>query len=255
MGSRVLAAMLVAVVFLSLACRGGRFIRQYEYEEDVYLDLDGTATVVVNASLPALVALHGLDLPLDADSRFDRDRVRAAYESAVADVQRVSRSWRRAGRRFVQIRIDVPDIRKLPSAKPFDWSEYSLTEASGMHVFKQVVRGEVRAAPPGVAWDGRELVAFRLHLPSRIHYHNVRDVETNETGDVERGNILTWEQRLSDRLAGRPLEMEARMDRQSILGRTLRLFAGAFGAALLVLGAIIWWTARRGRQPTARSSA
>jgi hypothetical protein len=121
-----------------------------------------------------------------------------------------------------------------------------LTENAGMHVFKQVVRGETRAAPSGVGWTGSEFVAFRLHLPSRIHSHNVRDVETNETGDVERGNILIWEQRLSDRLAARPLEMEARMDRQSILGRTLRLFAGAFGAAVLLLGAIIWWTARRG---------
>jgi hypothetical protein len=247
MGSRVLAAVLVAVVFLSLACRGGRFIRQYEYEEDVYLDLNGSATVVVNASLPALVALRGLDLPTDPGARLDRDRVRDAYESEAADVQRVSRPWRREGRRFIQIRMEVPDIRKLGSTRPFGWSEYSLIQNADLHVFKQVVRGEPRAAPSGVGWNGRELVAFRLHLPSRIHYHNVRDAETNETGDVERGNILTWEQRLTDRLAGRPLEIEARMDRQSILGRTLQLFAGAFGAAVLLLGAIIWWTARRGR--------
>jgi hypothetical protein len=254
MGSRVLAAVLVAVVFLSLACRGGRFIRHYEYEEDVYLGLDGSATVVVNASLPALVALRGLDLPLDAGARLDRERVRAAYESEGVGVTRVSRPWRRDGRRFVQIRLDVRNIRTLASAKAFAWSEYSLTESSDRNIFRQVVRGEPRAAPSGVNWSGDELVGFRLHLPSRIHYHNVRDVETNETGEVERGNILTWEQRLSDRLAGRPLEMEARMDRQSILGRTLRLFAGAFGAAVLVLGAIIWWTARRGRKSAATGS-
>jgi hypothetical protein len=247
MGSRVLAAVLVAVVFLSLACRGGRFIRQYEYEEDVYLDLNGSATVVVNASLPALVALRGLDLPIDPGARLDRDRVRDAYQSEAVDVRRVSRPWRRDGRRFIQIRMEVSDIGKLAATKPFDWSEYSLIQNAETHVFKQVVRGQPRTAPSGVGWNGSELVAFRLHLPSRIHYHNVRDLETNETGDVERGNILTWEQRLSDRLAARPLEMEARMDRQSILGRTLRLFAGAFGAAVLLLGAIIWWTARRGR--------
>jgi hypothetical protein len=45
------------------------------------------------------------------------------------------------------------------------------------------------------------------------------------------------------------------MDRQSILGRTLRLFAGAFGAALAVLGALIWWTARRGRAAKESPSA
>jgi len=41
--------------------------------------------------------------------------------------------------------------------------------------------------------------------------------------------------------------MEARMDRQSILYRTLWLFAIAFGAAIVVLAALIWWTVRRGR--------
>ncbi len=249
------ALLLAVIICLSVACRGGGLIRQYEYEEDVYLDLDGSATVVVNASVPALIALAGLDLPPDAGARLDRDRVRAAYESEATDVRRVSRPWRRAGRRFVQIRIAVRDIRKLPSAKPFAWSEYSLIETPDMHVFKQVVRGDARQAPAGAGWDGRERVAFRLHLPSRIHYHNVRDVETNETLDVERGNILTWEQRLTDRLAGKALEMEVRMDRQSILYRTLWLFAAAFGAAVLVLGAIIWWTARRGKAAKGSPSA
>ena len=36
------------------------FGREYEYEEQLYLDVDGSATVIVNASMPALVALRGL---------------------------------------------------------------------------------------------------------------------------------------------------------------------------------------------------
>ena len=36
------------------------------------------------------------------------------------------------------------------------------------------------------------------------------------------------------------------MDRQSILYRTLWLFAGAFTAAVALIGALIWWTMRRG---------
>jgi hypothetical protein len=91
------------------------------------------------------------------------------------------------------------------------------------------------------------MVAFKLHLPSRIFYHNVRDIETNQTGEVERGNIVRWEQRLSDRLAGVPVAMEVRMDSESILNRTLWLFAGAFGAAMLMLAMAIWWVVRRGR--------
>jgi thiosulfate dehydrogenase [quinone] large subunit len=77
-------------------------------------------------------------------------------------------------------------------------------------------------------WDGSELVAFRLHLPSHIRYHNARDVSTDQPRSVERGNIVTWEQQLADRLDGQPLTIEVRMDSQSILYRTLWLFAGAF---------------------------
>lgn len=244
------AAVLIALASSVVACRGGRFIRQYEYEEDLYLDLDGSATVVVNASVPALVALRGLDLPIDPRARLDRRRVREQYESPVAEVTRVSRPWRRSGRRFVQVRVDVKDIRRLSAVRPFSWSEYTLQRQDGVDVFRQVVRG-TPARPPAVGWSGRELVAFRLHLPSRIRYHNVRDLDTGETSDIERGNILTWEQRLGDRLAGRPLEMEVRMDSRSILYRTLWLFAGAFAAAVALLGAIIWWTARRGAKAPA----
>jgi hypothetical protein len=38
------------------------------------------------------------------------------------------------------------------------------------------------------------------------------------------------------------------MDSQSILYRTLFLFAGAFSAAVLTLVLLIWWTMRRGRE-------
>ena len=43
----------------SAACGTGLFGREYEYEEEVYLKVDGSATIVVNASLAALSALRG----------------------------------------------------------------------------------------------------------------------------------------------------------------------------------------------------
>lgn len=248
MRTRSVLVLLVAVASaVAGACggAGGLFGRQYEYEEDVYLDLDGSATVMVNASLAALDALHGLDLPLEESSRIDRDAVRAAFDSPVAHVTRVSRPWHRRGRRFIQVRLDVPDIRLLSKATTFSWAEYQLARDATRTTFREVVRGDKRQVPSNAGWTGAELVAFKLHLPSRIFFHNVRDLGTGQTGDVERGNILRWEQRLSDRLAGVPLEMEVRMDSQSILYRTLGLFAGAFVAAMLVMAGIIWWTIRR----------
>jgi hypothetical protein len=249
-GWRARAAVL-GVVLLSAsmaACSGRVFGRVYEYEEAVYLSLDGTADVIVNASIPALIALRGLDLDPDPASRFDRDRVRAAYTSAVSEVTRVSRPWRRQGRRFVQVRIRVSDIRKLSQAPPFAWSTYELTEKDGQIVYRQKVGPS--ALKPGtlknMGWSGGELVAFRIHLPSRIQWHNARELDTNETSEIARGNILSWEQLLTDRLDGQPVAIEVRMDRQSILYRTLWLFAGAFVAAVLVIAGLILWTMRKG---------
>jgi hypothetical protein len=241
-----LATLLVAVA-VATACGGNLFGKRYEYEEDVTLDLDGSATLIVNASIPALVALRGLELD-PASNRVDRDKLRSIYTSSVSDVIRVSRPWRRNGRRFVQIRVETLDIRTLSEAAPFGWSKYELAAAGGEHSFRQTVGPS--ALKPGtltnVGWDGSELVAFRLHLPSRIIEHNSRDIDTDETNSVQRGNIVAWEQHLADRLDGKPLTIAVRMSSQSILYRTLWLFAGAFAAAILVLGGLIWWTMRVG---------
>ncbi len=100
----------------------------------------------------------------------------------------------------------------------------------------------------GVNWTGKEIVGFKLHLPSKIVSHNVRDLETQKPLAPERGNILTWEQWLKDRRLGTPLVMEMTMERDSILYRTLWLFGGALVAALAVMGGLIAWTVGRGRR-------
>ena len=87
--------------------------------------------------------------------------------------------------------------------------------------------------------NGSEIVAFRLHLPSKIRYHNTRR-------DVGRGNILVWEQPLAERLRGVPIELDARMDRQSILYTTLWLFGVTFVTVAIVFSGVIWWIIRRG---------
>ena len=238
------------------ACTGGLLGKQYEYEEDLYLALDGSATLVVNASVPALVALRGIDLDLDPRPGPDLNRIRAAYESPVTEVTRVSPPWRRAGRRFVQIRLTVKDIRKLSGARPFAWSRYELSARNGRHVFEQKVGAS--ALRPGtlqnVGWNGSEIVAFRLHLPSRIIWHNSRDIDTNQPTSTRRGNILAWEQHLTDRLEGVLLDIKVEMDSQSILHRTLWLFAGAFAAAIAVLALLIWLTMRKGGGEAAPST-
>jgi hypothetical protein len=258
---RTRAALLAIVVAAAAAgCSGGGqlgfFGRQYEYEEDLTLALDGSATLVVNASLPALAALRGL--PIDTDPRVrDTSKIRSLYSTPYSEVVRVS-TWTRRGRRFVGIRLNVPDIRALPKAAPFSWAHYDLDQHEGQTTFRETIGPP--AFKPGtlknVGWRGDELVAFRLHLPARIREHNSRDVYSNETRGVQRGNILTWEQLLTDRLDGKPIAwdngapgvMAVRMDSQSILYRTLWLFGLAFAAAVGVLALLIWITMRRGKK-------
>jgi len=136
----------------------------------------------------------------------------------------------------------VDDITKLGSAPPFSWATYQIERRDLLVVYRQVL-GASEGKPVGdVGWKGTELVAVRVHLPSRIRYHNAG------AGNLKRGNILVWEQLLADRQAGKPLEIEAHIEQASILYTTLLLFAISGALALLVLTLIIWWVVRTGKR-------
>jgi hypothetical protein len=234
---RIALALVLLSVLLSLAC-ANVIARKYEYEEEVFLALDGSATVYVNASVPALVALRGVTLPLDPNARLDRIAVRDLYSSPAATVESVTTS-RREGRRYVHLRLEVPDIRRLGEAAPFAWSTYRFLEGQDAFEFAQQIDGAAGAAVGDVGWQGDELMAVRVHLPSVITYHN------SPSRKVERGNIVVWEQPLAERINSVPLSIEARMEKESILFRTLALFAGMGVLVVLTFGGVIWFVKTR----------
>jgi hypothetical protein len=238
------ATVLVTIAaIVAASCRDSRR-RQYEYEEELYLDLDGSATMFVNASAPALVALRGIDLDVAPRARLDRARIRAAFEAPGVDVVRVSGS-RRHGRRFVHVRLETTDVARLSRVGPLASSTYAFDRRDDGFAFLQRVGDVAGRTVPDVGWDGSELVAFRVHLPSRIRYHDA------PPGNLRRGNILVWEQSLAERLAGRELRMEARIDSESILRETLWLFAATGLVVLLTFAAAVWWVVRRGGEADA----
>ena len=244
-GSRRWAAagyLLAVIVAAALAagCNASRLFKQYEYDEDIYLSLDGSATIYVNASLPALDALRGVDLNTSPAARFDRDQIAALFEAPGVHVVRVTSS-RQHGRQFAHVRLEVADIRKLPADRMFSWATIRFERKDGLYRFREDLGKSADKAVGNVGWTGRELVGFRLHLPSKIAYHNAGE------DNLLRGNILAWDQTLTERLAGQPLEMEARMEPTSILYHTLWLFVGSMAAAFGVLALIIWWVVKRGR--------
>lgn len=259
MSSASRAVLLAIVIAVAVSACGGRapgpLGTEYEYEEDLKLRLDGSATLVINASVPALIALHGLPLNPDPRARVDelKAQLRELYTSDVTRVGRVS-NWMRRGRRFVGIHLSVTDVRALKNVAPFRWATYALHEEGGQAVFRHTL-SKPAASGKAAGLTGDEIVAFRLHLPARIRFQNSRYLERDESRPAARGNIVTWEQRLRERLAGKPIAyaedrtpdvMEVRMDRESILYRTLWLFAIAFAAALLVIAGLVWLTMRRG---------
>jgi hypothetical protein len=261
-----LLAFVAAAAAASCTRAGGLIAPAYEYEEDVTLSLDGSATLIVNASVPALVALRGLPLDPDLHARGEllKSKIRELYSSPYSQVLRVA-TWTRYGRRFVGVRLRVPDIRALSKAAPFSWSTYELRAEANQVVYTQTVAGTGIAASSvaGSGWKGNEIVAFRLHLPARIRWHNSRDPFSSAPRNPSRGNILTWEQTLADRLANKPIAwsedhrpgvIEVRMDPQSILYRTLWLFGLAFLAAIAVIAGLIWLAIRRAPPDPAPSS-
>src|SRR5438270_10077551 len=100
----VVALTLVAGVAATCGCGGGLF-RQYEYEEEMYLSLDGTATLYVNSSIAALNALRGTTFDANPGARIDRDAVCKYFDTSQTHVHGRVTTSRRNNRQFVHVRL------------------------------------------------------------------------------------------------------------------------------------------------------
>jgi hypothetical protein len=235
-GGRRAVGLLALAGIVTLAGCG----EQHEYEEELYLALDGSATLNLSSSVAALVALRGVDLRVDPKARLDREQVRRLFERpgsrALVNVSR------RDGRRFVHVQVQVDDVRQLADLAPLAWSTYRFDRRDDVLEFEQSIGPAAGTDVGDVGWDGTEIVAFKMHLPSEILFENAE-------GTVQRGNILEWEQPLTARRAGEPLHLEAHLATESILRQTLLLFGSTVVAAGIASGGAIWWVSRRGRAP------
>ena len=140
--------------------------------------------------------------------------------------------------------MSTSDVRSLSKSVPFAWSTYGFAERGETVTFVQSIGPSTLPNATG-PWQGNELVAVRLHVPAKIQFHNA------PSKLVERGNIVSWEQSLQDRLAGKPLRVEVRMERNSILAWTLTIFGASAAAAVALFVLVIWWVRRKGRPEAA----
>src|SRR5262245_24267962 len=71
-------ALVLLLLFVASGCTNP-FGREYEYEEELYLAVDGSASVVINASEASLIALRGVTLAGAPNARVDAAAVRKIY--------------------------------------------------------------------------------------------------------------------------------------------------------------------------------
>lgn len=224
---------LAAVLFLAAGL--GACVA-YEYEHELWLEVDGSGTVFVTGQPALWTAFKGFD-QRDADASALRQAARELFERSGLRVRKVAVTSR-GGRRYLLVAAEFDDVNRLPGTPAFPDLQIRLSpEGENLRL-----AGAWR--PPGTraAGPAEGLMAVRFHLPSKIFAHH------NAFDGVERGNIVAWRQDVARGLAGQPLEFGALMGQHSILFSTVSVFAAAIVGALGVLALAVYSVLRTGRR-------
>jgi hypothetical protein len=230
----MMARLLAGALVLLGACG----CTSYEYEEEAFLDVDGSGTIRVSGSREILEALHGGALS-SAE----------ALSTLVAgdDVALVStRETERANRRFFHVEGSFLDWNDL-CHRPWFQDRRCRLRTDGDEddlLFSFPAPVPVPAGGSAVRIDPDSILAVRVHFSGTVRYHNAR-------GDVERGNIVSWKRTAREYFGGAPLEVEARFDRESIFSATVRVLLLAIAFVAAVVAIAIYLMVRKGRKQLA----
>jgi hypothetical protein len=228
----------LAVLLATLASRG---CLVYEYEHEIWLNVDGSGSVYVTGPPALWTAFKGLGKPEDPGGTATPDAARALFEASGLRVRRATLTHR-GGRPYLFVAADFSDVNRLSGSRAFPDLDLRLVrEGDRLRLSGTWRRPDATRSVVVGARDG--LMAVRFHLAAKIYDHR------NASDGVERGNILGWRQELSAALAGNPLVLGATMAERSILGSTVALFGWAIAAALALLGGSLYLAFRTGRRP------
>lgn len=239
-GRVALAHLAILALIAASACKS------YDYEEEVFLEVDGSGRFRVSGSSAALTALHGLDEPtLAAVSRyFDDDGV------AITSV----RETERRGRTFFHVEATFADWNAVCRHRAFEDRSCRLVldEEAGERRLELSV--PVPASRPHLTEEradesdgdgrGKALMAVRFHFPSSVLSHNA-------PGGIERGNILSWERPLTDSPDEGPVDIRVRFDDRSVLSTTVRILALAAGTVVTAVVLALVLMFRKGKRQLA----
>jgi hypothetical protein len=231
-----------AALLLVTALRG---CLTYEYEHEIWLQVDGSGVVNVTGR-PALWTAFK-SLPLDeSDPEAMKVAARKLLEDSGLEVRRVTVT-RRRGHRYLFVSAVFKDVNRISYTRAFPDLRVGLRREDGRLIMDGSWQRPIEALP-GAAKEGDGLMAVRFHLPSKVYSHR------HAADGVERGNILGWRQDTAAAFEGERLEFGATMDERSILSSTVMLFAGAVVLAVVLLSVALWAVVRQGRKDLGRSS-
>jgi hypothetical protein len=203
----------------------------YEYEEEVFLEIDGSGEIRMSGSKEAVAALHGID-------QATIESAKELFEGEGVQILSALETMRER-RKFVHVRARFSDWEKLCRLPAFRDRGCRLAKEPDALELELSLPSPRTAAPESL--DPQALLALRYHFPSSIRYHD-------SPGDVERGNILSWKRTVREHFAGRPLDLHVRFDRRTILAATVRILGLALGLVLASIGTGLVVMLRKGRR-------
>jgi hypothetical protein len=233
---------LAAVVLVAAALRA---CASYEYEHEIWLNVDGSGTVNVTGRPALWTAFKSLPLDAEGDPDATKRAARELFERSGLQVNRVTLTTRR-GQRYLFVSAEFRDVNRISYTPAFPDLRVGLRREAGRLQLDGSWQRPLEALAGGEQ-DRDGQMAVRFHLSSKVYRHR------RAAFGVERGNILGWLQDSSAALDGGRLEFGAEMDERSILSSTVLLFVGAVLLAVMLLAFGLWAVVRRGKKDLARS--
>jgi hypothetical protein len=203
----------------------------YEYEEEVFLEVDGSGEIRMSGSTAAIEGVHALD---EADAA----SAKALFEGEGVEVLSALET-ERDQRKFVHVEARFTGWDELCRLRAFRGRRCVLENEEEGLALELSLPSPRAAAPDGL--DPQALLALRYHFPSTIRYHN-------SPSDIERGNILCWKRTLREHFAGRPLDVEVHFDRRTVLAATVSVMGIALALVAASIGTALWLMVRKGRR-------
>jgi hypothetical protein len=192
----------------------------YEYEEEIFLEVDGSGRIRMSGSTAAVEALHGIRAEM-AKSLFEGIVVHSVRETE------------RGGQMLVHVEASFTRWENLCQVPAFRGRACRFTRADT----DRELELSIPSAPAAALVDRAAPVAFRFHFPSAVRHHN-------SPNGIERGNIVSWKRAFD----GPPLDIRVRFDRRTLLAERISVMGKALFLVVASIGTALLWMRRKGRR-------